>query len=163
MGRPSLRRRGARSWSILSWSMPSWPTPSWPTCRRGGAAVEFALVAPMLLLLFAGITAFGICLGAAHNLRQIAAEAARASVAGITDSERAALAQSTVDRSLRTGALFRPGSVAVQVGPDPGDATVYVVTVSLDATTLGINAFSRLLPLLPGLLRSTVSVRKGGL
>jgi Flp pilus assembly protein TadG len=132
-------------------------------CRQGGSAVEFALVAPVLLFLFAGITAFGICLGAANNLRQIAAEAARASVAGVTDTERATLAQNTVDRNLASGAMFRPGSVAVQVGPDPNDAAIYTVTITLDTTSLGINAFSRLLPMLPTVLRSTVSVRKGGL
>ena len=131
--------------------------------RSGSAAVEFALVTPLLLLLFAGITLFGICLGAAHNLRQIAAEAARASVAGVTDSERASLAQSTVNHSLSTGAMFKPGSVAVQVGTNPLDATVYTVTLSFDATSLGLNAFSRLLPLLPTVLTSTVSVRRGGL
>lgn len=133
------------------------------TGRGGSAAVEFALVTPLLLLLFGGITVFGICLGAAHNLRQIAAEAARASVAGVTDSERASLAQGTVDRSLSTGAMFRPGSVAVQVGSNPLDTTLYTVTLRFDATTLGLNAFSRILPLLPSLLTSTVSVRKGGL
>lgn len=133
------------------------------TCRRGSSAVEFALVAPVLLFLFAGITMFGICLGAAHNLRQIAAEAARASVAGVTDAERASLAQGTVDRSLASGAMFRPGSVAVQVGSDPNDAAIYTVTITFDAASLGINIFSRLLPMLPHVLRSTVSVRKGGL
>ena len=137
--------------------------PSGWTCRRGSSAVEFALVAPMLLLLFAGIAVFGICLGAANNLRQIAAEAARASVAGVTDTERASLARSVVNRSLRAGAMFSPGSITVQVGPDPNDATVYTVTVTLDATTLGINVFAKLLPMLPSVMRSTVSVRKGGL
>ena len=132
-------------------------------CRRGSSAVEFALVAPVLLMLFAGITAFGICLGAAHNLRQIAAEAARASIAGVTDAERASLAQTMVNRSLSSGAMFRPGSIVVQVGPDPNDATVYVVTVTLDAAALGINVFSKLIPMLPNVLRSTISVRKGGL
>ena len=133
------------------------------TCRRGSSAVEFALVAPVLLLLFAGITMYGICLGAAHNLRQIAAEAARASIAGVTDTERATLAQTMVNRSLSAGAMFRPGSIAVLVGPDPADATVYTVTVTLDATSLGLNTFSKLIPLLPNVLRSTISVRKGGL
>lgn len=148
MGMRRLRRRRA---------------PGGWTCRRGSSAVEFALVAPVLFLLFAGIAVFGICLGAAHNLRQIAAEAARASVAGVTDAERAALAQTMVNRSLSAGAMFRPGSIVVQVGPDPGDSTVYTVTVTLDATTLGINVFTRLLPMLPTVLRSSVSVRKGGL
>ena len=59
--------------------------------------------------------------------------------------------------------MFRPGSLAVQVGADPTDATIYTVTVTADISALGINAFSRLLPMLPTLLRSTVSVRKGGL
>ncbi len=59
--------------------------------------------------------------------------------------------------------MFRPGSVAVQVGSDPLDATLYTVTLRLDAATLGLNAFSRMLPLLPSLLTSTISVRKGGL
>ncbi|MBE7247448.1 MAG: pilus assembly protein [Actinomycetospora chiangmaiensis] len=133
------------------------------TCRGGSSAVEFALVAPMLLLLLAGITMFGICLGAAHNLRQMAAEAARASVAGVTDSERATLALNTVNRSLAAGAMFRPGSLTVQVGSDPIDATVYTVTLTAQTAPLGVNIFSRLLPMLPGMLRSTVSVRKGGL
>ncbi|MCJ2084957.1 pilus assembly protein [Methylobacterium sp. E-005] len=134
-----------------------------PACRSGSSAVEFALVTPVLLLFFAGIAMFGICLGAAHNLRQIAAEAARASVAGVTDTERATLVQNTVNRSLSTGAMFRPGSVAVQVGPDPNDTTIYTVTLTADTASLGVNVFARLLPMLPTVVRSTVSVRKGGL
>ncbi|SFL89714.1 TadE family protein [Methylobacterium pseudosasicola] len=142
-----LRRNGRSGWA----------------CRSGSSAVEFALVAPVVLMLFAGITAFGLCLGAAHNLRQIAAEAARASIAGVTDTERATLAQTMVTRSLSSGAMFRPDSIKVTVGPDPNDATLYTVTVTLDANTLGINVFSKLIPMLPTILRSSISVRKGGL
>ena len=131
--------------------------------EHGGAAVEFALIAPVLLLLFAGIGLFGICLGAAHNLRLVAAEAARASIGGVTDAERASLAQTTVSRSLSNGALFKPGSVTVQVGADPSDAAVTIITVKLDATTLGLGGFARLVPQIPALLTSSVSVRRGGL
>lgn len=132
-------------------------------CRRGGAAVEFALVAPVLLLLLGGILAFGVFLGAANTLRQLAAEAARASVAGVTDSERASLAQQRVSLSLASGGFFRPGSVDVQVGPDAGDPTLYTVTLSFDATALGLGTLAKLVPLPPNALRSTVSVRRGGL
>ncbi|WP_342166202.1 TadE family protein [Methylobacterium sp. SD21] len=135
----------------------------WASCARGGAAVEFALVAPMLVTLFFGITVFGIFLGASHNLRLVAAEAARASIAGTTDAERATLVRDTVMRSLSHGAMFKPGSVIVQVGADSGDPDVTVVTVTLDATSLGFGLFGRILPQLPTVLSSTVSVRRGGL
>lgn len=120
-------------------------------------------MAPMLITLFAGITVFGLFLGAAHNLRLVTAEAARASIAGITDAERASIARDTVMRSLSHGAMFKPGSVTVQVNADSGDPDVTVVTVTLDATTLGLGLFSRILPQLPNILSSTVSVRRGGL
>ena len=67
----------------------------WAAVRRlgsdagGSSAVEFAIVAPVLIALFAGIVVFGLYLGAMSSLRQLAAEAARASVAGVTDAERA--------------------------------------------------------------------------
>lgn len=133
-------------------------------CVEGGAAVEFALVAPVLLALLAGILAFGIFLGASNTLRQLAAEAARASVAGVTDAERASLAQQRVAVSLAAGSFFRPGSVGVQVGPDAADPTLYTVTLSYDARALGLGTLARLVPALPPeTLRSTVSVRRGGL
>ncbi|WP_375465407.1 TadE/TadG family type IV pilus assembly protein [uncultured Methylobacterium sp.] len=125
--------------------------------------MEFALVAPLLLLLFAGILSFGVYLGAAHTLREIAAEAARASLAGLTDAERAALAQAVVQRSLASGSMFRAGSVGVQVGTSAADAAVYTVTLSYDTSVLGLKGLGRLVPLPPDLLTSTVSVRRGGL
>lgn len=129
----------------------------------GGSAVEFALVTPVLLLLFAGLLVYGVHLGAAHSLRQIAAEAARASVAGITDAERASLAQGVVQRSLAAGSLLKAGSVGVQVGASATDAGVYTVTLRYDASALGLTGLGRLVPLPPDLLTSTVSVRRGGL
>jgi Flp pilus assembly protein TadG len=131
--------------------------------QHGNAAVEFALLVPVLLMLFAGIVAFGIYLGASHNLKQIASEAARASIAGVTDQERGDLARRRVASSLTDGAMFKPGTVLVAVGPDPVDATIYTVTLTFDAKTLGFSGLSGLVPLPPDLIQSTVSVRRGGL
>lgn len=128
----------------------------------GAAAVEFALVLPALAALFVGISAFGLYLGAAHNLRAIAAEAARASVAGISDEERASLARQRVTTALTSGSLFKPGTVTVQVGPDPADATLYNVTLSVDSATLGLPTLVGL-AVPPNFLTSSVSVRRGGL
>lgn len=154
-------RVSARPFGSLKSDQNRWR--GWSRCRRGGSAVEFALIAPMLLAMVAGILTFGILLGAAHNLRLVTAEAARASIAGVTDAERATIVRDTVTRSLANGAMFRPGSVSVQVGTDSSDPNVTVVTVTLDATTLGLGLFSRLLPYLPSVMSSTVTVRRGGL
>ncbi|MCJ2033472.1 TadE/TadG family type IV pilus assembly protein [Methylobacterium sp. J-068] len=131
--------------------------------QRGNAAVEFALLVPILLALFAGIVVFGIYLGASHNLKQIASEAARASIAGVSDQERGDLARRRVATALTDGAMFKPGTVSVAVGADPADATLYTVTLTFDAKTLGFSGLSGLVPLPPDFIRTTVSVRRGGL
>ncbi|MFD1302247.1 TadE/TadG family type IV pilus assembly protein [Methylobacterium marchantiae] len=132
-------------------------------CTQGTSAVEFALVVPVLLALFGGIVTFGIYLGASHNLRQLASEAARASIAGVSDQERADLARQRVTTALASGAMFKPGTVDVQVGSDATDASLYTVTLVFDAKALGFSGFSGLIPIPPDLIKSSVSVRRGGL
>src|SRR5437870_3837392 len=64
--------------------------------HAGVAAVEFAIVLPMFLALLFGIITYGSYLAAVHGVQQIAAEAARAALAGISDGERASLAQANI-------------------------------------------------------------------
>ncbi|WP_019906970.1 TadE/TadG family type IV pilus assembly protein [Methylobacterium sp. 77] len=132
-------------------------------CTQGTSAVEFALVVPVLLGLFAGIVVFGIYLGASHNLRQLASDAARASIAGVNDQERADFARQRVSSALAGGAMFKPGTVDVQVGPDAADTSLYTVTLTFDSKALGFSGFSGLIPIPPDLIKSSVSVRRGGL
>lgn len=131
--------------------------------KDGNSAVEFALIVPVLLALFGGMVAFGIYLGASHNLKHIASEAARAAIAGVSDQERADLARRRVADALTEGAMFKPGTLLVAVGPNPTDTTLFTVTLTFDARSLGFSGFSGLIPLPPDLIRSTVSVRRGGL
>ena len=131
--------------------------------QDGNSAVEFALIVPVLLALFGGMVAFGIYLGASHNLKHIASEAARAAIAGVSDQERADLARRRVADALTEGAMFKPGTLLVAVGPNPTDTTLFTVTLTFDAKSLGFSGFSGLIPLPPDLIRSTVSVRRGGL
>lgn len=63
---------------------------------RGASALEFALIAPVFLLMIFAMIAFGIYLGAAHSLQQIAAGAARASIAGLDEEERHSLARAYI-------------------------------------------------------------------
>jgi Flp pilus assembly protein TadG len=109
---------------------------------QAASAVEFALLLPLFLVVLFGIISFGVYLGMAHDVRQLAAEAARSSVAGLTDSERTSLAASYVTQNVAYYALLTPNRVTVNAAASPADANVFVVTVSYDAS----NSFIYMLP-----------------
>lgn len=62
--------------------------------QNGTAAVEFAIVAPVFLLMILGMLAFGVYLGAAHSLGQLTTDVARATIPGVTGAERQSIATS---------------------------------------------------------------------
>src|SRR3546814_11537842 len=64
--------------------------------RSGVAAIEFALIAPIFLILMFGIVVYGFYFGTCIALAHAASEGARASVAGITAGERANFAEAQV-------------------------------------------------------------------
>ena len=88
--------------------------------RSGAAAVEFALVAPILIFLLWGIVSYGGYFLAAHGVQQIANDAARASIAGLDFEERQALAEDCVAKEAPAYPLFAktPLSVAVAAQGD---------------------------------------------
>lgn len=61
--------------------------------RKGASAVEFALVAPILLLLVGAVMAYGSIFATSLSLQQMAAETARATIGGLSDAERQTLAE----------------------------------------------------------------------
>ena len=136
----------------------------WILCRErtGTSAVEFALISPVLLMLAFGIIVYGLYFGAAHALQQIAAEAARSSVAGIGNDERSTLARQSVDRALSGSSLFRKEDVSVAVGDDPGDPDIYMVTLTFDSRSMGFGSVSGLVPVPSVILSRTMRVRRGG-
>lgn len=131
--------------------------------KDGSTAVEFAILAPLYLLLLLGITAYGIYFGASHSIQQIAADAARTAIAGMDQAERQSLAAQFVGRNAGTYSFVRADAVRVEVRDNPQDAAQFVVTVIYDAEDLPIWG---LLPALP-LPRQTISrsstIRIGGL
>jgi Flp pilus assembly protein TadG len=52
-------------------------------CRKGGAAIEFAIVAPLFILTLLTLVAYAIYLNTAHAVQQIAADSARIAVAAM--------------------------------------------------------------------------------
>jgi Flp pilus assembly protein TadG len=65
----------------------------------GSSAVEFAILAPVFLLLVFGMIAYAIYFGTAHYIQQITADAARASIAGLDNDERERIVEHTNSRS----------------------------------------------------------------
>ena len=103
-------------------------------CQGGASAVEFALMLPLFLAFIFGIVVFGSYLAMVHGVQQLAAEAARSSVAGMTDTERNSLATSYVAANASTYPLLVPGNLTVSAAPSAANANVYVVTVNYNAS-----------------------------
>ena len=83
-------------------------------CRRGASAVEFALVAPILLTLLTGTVDFGYMLTAQNNLTSVSQETARLVAVG-----ELTLAQAPAYASERIGLARGKCSVSVtKVGSD---------------------------------------------
>ncbi len=130
--------------------------------RSGAAAVEFAIVGPLFFMVLIGIMLFGIYFGTVHSIQQIAAEAARASVQGLTEAERAALAQNQVKSIVGSYPLIDPQYLTVSAAPSPIDTNLFNVSISYDASRSVIFAFEGLIPLPSKTISRNAVVRRGG-
>ena len=113
---------------------------SFLSCRRGGAAVEFAILAPALLSLVAGGVFYSRWFTVASQTQNLASDGARAAVAGLDDAERDAIVA-----NLMTSAAVR---VPLEQGSTRSwrvwrDGDLYAVSVT---TTLPDYDLSRLIP-----------------
>jgi len=116
-------------------------TPRFLSCRRGGAAVEFAILAPVLLSLVAGGIFYSRWFTVASQTQNLASDGARAAVAGLDDSERL-----TILSSMMTGAIV---TVPLEQGATRTwrawrDGDLYAVSVT---TTLPDYDLSKLIPM----------------
>ena len=106
--------------------------------RSGSAAVEFAIVAPVFILVILTMIAYGIYLTAAYAVQQVAADAARTAIAGMSTPERQALAKDFIDKSALNYVFLDKNHLNVSVDSDPFNVTQFTVTVEYDATELPI-------------------------
>jgi len=131
-------------------------------CRRAASAVEFALVVPLFLMLVFGIVVFGSYLAAVHGVQQLAAEAARSSVAGLSDGERQALATQYVAANAASYPLIAPEHLAVSAATSESAERVFVVTVDYDASGMFIFALPRVVPAPPQRIVRQAAIPFGG-
>lgn len=131
-------------------------------CQAGANAVEFAFIGPILLLMLFAIIAFGYVFGVYHGVQQIAAEAARASVAGITDSERESIAREFVAASLGSYALLDPAKLRVTTAQSGPPRQTFEVAIHYDMTDTVFANFASLVALPPPQIERRAVVQRGG-
>lgn len=128
--------------------------------RDAASAVEFAILVPLFLLLVFGIIVFGSYLAMVHGVQQLAAEAARRSIAGLNDTERASLAAGYV--SANAGSYPLIVADRLTVASAKSGANVFVVTVDYDASRSFIFALPTFVPMPPPRIERSAAIPFGG-
>jgi TadE-like protein len=126
----------------------------------GTSAIEFALNLPIFLALMFGILCYGMYIGACHSVSQLAADAARASVAGLTMSERQSIAQKHVSQNITSYPLLALARTTVSAVELNG-STSFQISVAYDASHLPIY-----LPFIPSpqpIIQRAAIVTNGGI
>lgn len=130
--------------------------------QSGAVAVEFAIIAPVFLMIIFGIIMYGSYLAVVNGVQQLAAEAARSSVAGLSESERSSLANAYVTGNVAAYPLITPGRVTVNAATSASDANVFVVTVNYDASKMFIYSLPSFVPAPPANIVRSAAIPRGG-
>lgn len=130
--------------------------------RGGASAVEFALIVPVFLAIMFGIVVFGSYLAVVHGVQQLAAEAARSSVAGLSESERSQLANDYVATNAASYILIDPSHLSVDAATSASDANVFTVTVRYDASDMFIYSLPSFVPSPPTTVVRMAAIPRGG-
>jgi Flp pilus assembly protein TadG len=129
---------------------------------RATSAVEFAFIAPVFLTLIVGLIAFGSYLGVVHGIQQLTAEAARASIAGLSDDERLTLARDNIAANVNSYPMLSDTHLTVQsAATDPSTGT-FKVTVQYDASDLFIFSLPHIVPMPSAVIVRTAAIQRGG-
>lgn len=124
----------------------------------GAIAVEFALVGPLFVLLLMGLVVYGGWFWMAQGVSSLAAEGARAAIAGLDTAERDALAREAVIETV-DATILTADQLVVSVA---SDARTVAVTVSYDASDHPFLALSAIVPPPPRTITRTATVLTGG-
>lgn len=130
--------------------------------RDGAIAVEFAMIAPVFLMIVFGIIMYGSYLAVVHGVQQLAAEAARSSIAGLSESERSSLANAYVTGNVNSYPLIDPTKLTVNAATSGSDANVFIVSVNYDASSMFIYSLPTFVPLPPTTVLRTAAIPRGG-
>ncbi len=125
----------------------------------GTAAVEFAILGPVLVLLLLGIVVYGGYFLMAHSVQQLANDAARAALGGLSDSERQQLAANCLANELHTYDFLNPKLVQLAYADQ---SQVMTVNIAYDASGSPLWALNGVIPMPSPSIVASASVQVGG-
>lgn len=148
--------RAAPNWFVLSTRKPR-KRRRFLRATDGAAAVEFGIIAPMLIVLLMGMISYGSYFLTAHSVQQLANDAARAAIAGLDDAERQVIAQQSVNAGVIQQRYLQPQRMSVLM---TRTEMTLSVNVSYDASQ---EFWSRLMTSAPDpKISRTATIRLGG-
>jgi Flp pilus assembly protein TadG len=130
--------------------------------QLAATAVEFAFIAPLLLLLLFGIIGYGHAFGVYHGVQQLAAEAARASIAGLDDAERERLARAFVTRSIGSYAFLDASKLTVRTTAAGAPSPSFEVAIAYDYSDSIFNRLNSIVALPTPTVERRAVVQRGG-
>jgi Flp pilus assembly protein TadG len=131
-------------------------------CRKATAAVEFAIVFPVFLMLLFGIISFGAYLSVVHGVQQLAAEATRAAIGGLSDSERVTLATGNIAANAPSYPLIEMDRLTLTRAATNPATHNFSVTLSYDASNMFVFSLPNFVPAPPSRIVRSASIQKGG-
>ena len=134
--------------------------PDTPRSRRpGSAAIEFALLGPLLIVMLMSMVVYGGGMWLAQSVQTLATESARVAVGGLDAPERIALAQAFIDAEAQDGVGLSRDHLTVSV---ESDEEVIRVDVAFDVSDHPLMMMAVIMPPPPMVIRRTAIVRTGG-
>ena len=127
--------------------------------EEGAIALEFALLAPVLIVTMLGVMAYGGYFWTSHSVQQLANDAARAAVGGLTSTERASLAQQVVASESLNYSNLDPARAHVTLNDTTNQLTVQV---AYDASGSPFWAASGLVPMPSTTVSRSATIQLGG-
>jgi Flp pilus assembly protein TadG len=132
------------------------------TNASANSAIEFALIAPVLLLMIFAIIGYGYIFGIYHSIQQIASEAARASVSGISDAEREQIARNFVASHATSYAFIDPAKLRLTTAQSGPPRQTFEIAIVYDMSDTVFQSLAALVALPPPLVERRAVVQRGG-
>ena len=126
------------------------------------AALEFAIVGPVLILMIIGMMCFGLYYTYIHEVEELAGAAARASIAGLNAAERTSLAKQYVTNATANATFLHATDLTVTTATAGSPATIFSVTITYNLHNTPIPVLASLVSASATSITRTCSVQFGG-